>query len=70
MGIDYANAHFNPCPLPDLRVQRRDKVGDWILMDGNSACGLGAVYGGASGSGVVSHYSLHVPGRFFWKICP
>lgn len=48
MGIDYAKAHFSPCPLPDVRVQRRDKVGDWILMDGNSACGLGAVYGGAT----------------------
>jgi 2-oxoglutarate ferredoxin oxidoreductase subunit alpha len=48
MGIDYANAHFSPCPLPDVRVQRRDKVGEWILMDGNSACGLGALYGGAT----------------------
>ena len=31
-----------------LRVKRCDKVGDRILIDGNTACGLGAVYGGAT----------------------
>lgn len=46
MGREYAFRHFQ-CPLP-IRVQRRDKVGDWIMMDGNSACGLGAVYAGAT----------------------
>ncbi|MBL7827863.1 MAG: 2-oxoacid:acceptor oxidoreductase subunit alpha [Saprospiraceae bacterium] len=54
MGIDYAKAHFQ-CPLPGLRLERRDKVGDWILMDGNSACGLGAVYAGAT---VLSWYPI------------
>lgn len=48
MGIAYAREHFNPCPLPNLRVERRDNVKDWILMDGNDACGLGAVYAGAT----------------------
>ncbi len=47
MGIQYAKEHFQ-CPFPHLRVERRDNVGDWILMDGNSACGLGAVYAGAT----------------------
>ncbi|TAK49167.1 MAG: 2-oxoacid:acceptor oxidoreductase subunit alpha [Xanthobacteraceae bacterium] len=46
LGRDYARAHF-ACPLP-LRVARSDKVGDRIIIDGNSAAGLGAVYGGAT----------------------
>lgn len=35
------------CPIA-FRIARRDKVGNKILMDGNTACGLGAVYGGAT----------------------
>lgn len=35
------------CPIA-YRIQRRDNVGNKILMDGNEACGLGAVYGGAT----------------------
>lgn len=35
------------CPLP-MHAQRRDAVGDRILMDGNSAAGLGCVYAGAT----------------------
>ncbi len=35
------------CPFA-FRVARRDNVGEKILMDGNKACGLGAVYGGGS----------------------
>ena len=35
------------CPL-SFRIARREKVGNKILMDGNEACGLGAVYGGAT----------------------
>src|SRR5205085_5178470 len=31
-----------------LSVVRSDKVGNRIFIDGNSACGLGAVYGGAT----------------------
>lgn len=46
LGVDYVKAHFN-YPLP-IRVERRDLVGDSIMIDGNSACGLGAVYGGAT----------------------
>ncbi|HSC76048.1 MAG TPA: 2-oxoacid:acceptor oxidoreductase subunit alpha [Pseudomonadales bacterium] len=46
LGYQYAKDHFQ-CPL-GLRVKRCDKVGDRILMDGNTACGLGAVYGGAT----------------------
>ena len=46
LGRDYALANF-ACPI-DLRVQRSDKVGDRIFIDGNSAAGLGAVYGGAT----------------------
>jgi 2-oxoglutarate ferredoxin oxidoreductase subunit alpha len=34
-----------------FRLSRRDKVGNKILMDGNAACGLGAVYGGATVTG-------------------
>ncbi|MGE5170761.1 MAG: 2-oxoacid:acceptor oxidoreductase subunit alpha, partial [Rudaea sp.] len=46
MGRDYALAHFH-CPI-GLSVARRDAVGDWIFIDGNSAAALGAVYGGAT----------------------
>jgi 2-oxoglutarate/2-oxoacid ferredoxin oxidoreductase subunit alpha len=46
LGVDYIHKHFN-YPL-DIRVERRNLVNDCILMDGNSACGLGAVYGGAT----------------------
>ncbi len=46
IGYDYAREHFN-CPL-GLRVRRSDRVGDRILLEGNAAAGLGAVYGGAT----------------------
>ena len=46
LGYDLARERHN-CPL-DLRVEARDLVGDRILMTGNTACGLGAVYGGAT----------------------
>lgn len=46
MGIQYVKDHYE-YPL-GLRVERRDLVGDAIMMDGNSACGLGAVYAGAT----------------------
>ncbi len=32
----------------DLRIERRDLLGDKILFSGNSACGLGAIYAGAT----------------------
>ncbi len=46
MGIDYARKHFD-CPL-DIRVERRNLNGDSIVMDGNTACALGAIYAGAT----------------------
>jgi 2-oxoglutarate/2-oxoacid ferredoxin oxidoreductase subunit alpha len=46
MGIQYVQQHFE-YPL-GLRLERRDLVGDSILLDGNTACGLGAVYAGAT----------------------
>jgi len=46
MGRDYALKHL-PCPI-GLRLRRSDKVGDRIMIDGNSAAALGAVYGGAT----------------------
>jgi 2-oxoglutarate ferredoxin oxidoreductase subunit alpha len=35
------------CPIA-FRIERRDNVGNKILIDGNEACALGAVYGGAT----------------------
>ncbi|MBK7311772.1 MAG: 2-oxoacid:acceptor oxidoreductase subunit alpha [Sphingobacteriaceae bacterium] len=46
LGMDYVKANFK-YPL-DIRVERRNLVKDWIMMEGNAACGLGAVYGGAT----------------------
>ena len=49
LGFQYAQKHYQ-CPL-SISLQRRDNLGDKILMDGNTACGLGAVYGGATMAG-------------------
>lgn len=46
LGIQYIHENFE-YPL-DIRLERRDLVGDRILVNGNSACGLGAVYAGAT----------------------
>ncbi len=46
IGHDYARNNF-ACPL-GLRFERADMIGDRIFIDGNSASGLGAVYGGAT----------------------
>jgi 2-oxoglutarate/2-oxoacid ferredoxin oxidoreductase subunit alpha len=46
LGYHYARENFE-CPL-GIRLERRNNVGDKILIDGNTACGLGAVYGGAT----------------------
>ena len=46
MGRDYVKQHMQ-APL-GIRVQRADNVGDQIFTDGNSAAGLGLVYGGAT----------------------
>jgi 2-oxoglutarate/2-oxoacid ferredoxin oxidoreductase subunit alpha len=46
LGVDYVHRNFE-YPL-NLRVERRDLIGDAIMMSGNSACALGAIYGGAT----------------------
>ncbi len=46
MGVEYVRENFK-CPL-ELRVERRDLVKDSIMMTGNTACALGAIYAGAT----------------------
>ena len=46
IGYERAKASL-PCPI-GLRVKRADGVGKRIFVNGNDACGLGAVYGGAT----------------------
>jgi len=46
LGHQYARSHFD-CPI-GIRVEAADAVGDKILLDGNTALGLGAIYGGAT----------------------
>ena len=45
-GFNMAKELYS-CPIA-YRIERRDRVGNKILIDGNEACGLGAVYGGAT----------------------
>ncbi|MDX9704619.1 MAG: 2-oxoacid:acceptor oxidoreductase subunit alpha [Weeksellaceae bacterium] len=46
MGVDYVQKHYE-YPL-ELRVERRNLNSNSIMIDGNTALGLGAVYGGAT----------------------
>ncbi len=46
LGVEYVHKNFK-YPL-DIRLERRDLLGDSIMIDGNAACGLGAVYAGAT----------------------
>jgi 2-oxoglutarate ferredoxin oxidoreductase subunit alpha len=46
MGRDYAEAHLKGAI--GLKVRRAEAVGNRIFLEGNDACGLGAVYGGAT----------------------
>jgi 2-oxoglutarate ferredoxin oxidoreductase subunit alpha len=46
LGIQYIHDHYQ-YPLP-IRLERRDNIGDRIMIDGNTACGLGAIYAGAT----------------------
>jgi 2-oxoglutarate ferredoxin oxidoreductase subunit alpha len=46
LGRDYADEHLKG--RLGLQAKRADNVGDRIFIDGNSAAGLGCVYGGAS----------------------
>src|SRR5690554_6299700 len=53
LGVDYVKTHLT-YPLP-IRLERRDLIGDSIMVDGNLGCGLGAVYAGAT---VVAWYPI------------
>ena len=46
LGVQYIHENYK-YPL-DIRLERRDMIGNSILTDGNSACGLGAIYAGAT----------------------
>jgi len=46
LGYDYAVENFK-CPLP-VRVEKMDKTAGHIIIDGNTAAGLGCVYAGAT----------------------
>ena len=46
LGYNYAKDHF-ACPLP-ISLERMDFTGDKILIDGNTAAGLGCVFAGAT----------------------
>lgn len=46
LGYDYVKEKFE-CPLP-VRVEKMDKTSDHIIIDGNTAAGLGCVYAGAT----------------------
>jgi 2-oxoglutarate ferredoxin oxidoreductase subunit alpha len=46
IGRNYARAYLDG-PLP-VQVRRADLVGDQIMIEGNTAAALGALYGGAS----------------------
>lgn len=46
LGVNYIKEHYE-YPL-NVRIKRCDKNGDSILIDGNTACGLGAIYAGAT----------------------
>ena len=46
LGSDFIKANYQG--TFDLKVERRDLLKDAIMTDGNSACGLGAIYGGAT----------------------
>lgn len=45
LGYDFAHSHFDPLPF---RLEKMDATGDKILIDGNTATALGAVYAGAT----------------------
>lgn len=46
LGIDYAREHWS-CPLP-FYVAPLEATKGKIMIDGNTACGIGAIYGGAT----------------------
>ena len=46
LGYNFATENFQ-CPLP-VRVEKMDKTAGHIIIDGNTAAGLGCVYAGAT----------------------
>jgi 2-oxoglutarate/2-oxoacid ferredoxin oxidoreductase subunit alpha len=46
LGYDYAREHF-ACPLP-IRLAPMDATAGHVMLDGNTAAGLGCVYAGAT----------------------
>ena len=46
LGSNYIKENYD-YPL-ELRLEKRDAVKDQIMVDGNTACGLGAIYAGAT----------------------
>ena len=46
LGYDYARAHYE-CPLP-FHLARMNATSDSIIIDGNTAAALGALYAGAT----------------------
>jgi 2-oxoglutarate ferredoxin oxidoreductase subunit alpha len=46
LGVNFVKENY-PDPL-NIKLERRDLVGNKIVMNGNTASGLGAVYGGAT----------------------
>lgn len=46
LGMEYVEKHYD-FPLA-FRLEKRNLLENKILVDGNTACGLGAVYGGAT----------------------
>ena len=46
LGYNYASENF-ACPLP-VRVEKMDKTSGHVIIDGNTAAGLGCVYAGAT----------------------
>lgn len=46
LGMEYVESHFD-YPLP-FTLEKRNLLQNKILVDGNTACGLGAVFGGAT----------------------
>lgn len=53
LGYQHAQENF-ACPL-SISLERRDLIGDRVMLEGNDALALGAVYGGAT---VVPWYPL------------
>lgn len=49
LGFDYAQEHYKD--VCELNIHRRDLVGDKIMIEGNAATGLGAVYAGVTVAG-------------------